>query len=80
MRFLFFFNPFGSYTNFSLEEGKQCIRNVPEWDEKFGKVINSHDCAPFTRLVALVAYHETCECSVPGLYSTHHYAVLLVSL
>ena len=47
-----------------LEEGKQCVRDVPDWDKQFLSLIENHRCAPLVRLVAIVAYHEACECSV----------------
>lgn len=52
----------------SLDEGKQCVRNVPNWQNQFMSLISNRDCAPLVRLVTIVAYFEACGCP------THDYA------
>ncbi|KAF8134263.1 hypothetical protein EV363DRAFT_1160923, partial [Boletus edulis] len=41
------------------EEGKHCVRNVPDWKDKFIKLIEEQGCAPLVKLVTIVAYYET---------------------
>lgn len=61
-KFLFYlFDPPGHYMSLFPEEGKQCVRNVPDWQDHFMNLINNHNCAPLVRLVTIVAYYEACE-------------------
>ncbi|KAG8214236.1 hypothetical protein J3R82DRAFT_11044 [Butyriboletus roseoflavus] len=41
-----------------FKEGKQCIRNVPRWQDQFMNLIRSHECAPLVRLLSMIAYYE----------------------
>ncbi|KAG9309255.1 hypothetical protein JVU11DRAFT_10738 [Chiua virens] len=41
-----------------FEEGKKCVRNVPNWQEQFTKLIYNRDCVPLVRLVTIIAYYE----------------------
>lgn len=45
----------------SSEEGKQCVRNVQNWENQFIGLIHKPDCAPLVKLVTIVAYYEACE-------------------
>jgi len=49
------------------EEGKQCIRNVPDWQDQLMNLIHNHDCALIVRLVTIVAYYEACESPVSNM-------------
>ncbi|KAF8134271.1 hypothetical protein EV363DRAFT_885599 [Boletus edulis] len=42
-----------------FKEGKQCVRNVPDWRDNFIELIKNQNCAPLVRLVTIVAYYET---------------------
>ncbi|KAG8214234.1 hypothetical protein J3R82DRAFT_11042 [Butyriboletus roseoflavus] len=41
-----------------FKEGKQCVRNVPQWQDQFMNLIHNRECAPLVRLVTIVAYYE----------------------
>ncbi|KAF8552930.1 hypothetical protein OG21DRAFT_1325093 [Imleria badia] len=41
-----------------FKEGKQCVRNVPNWENQFMNLIRNRNCAPLVRLVTIVAYYE----------------------
>ncbi|KAF8554223.1 hypothetical protein OG21DRAFT_1115422 [Imleria badia] len=41
-----------------FKEGKQCVRNVPNWETQFMNLIHNRNCPPLVRLVTIVAYYE----------------------
>ena len=61
----FFFSLLDRYATSTLEEGRQCVRNVPGWEKGFSTVLENRDCEPFVRLGTTIAYYEG-EFSISG--------------
>ncbi|KAG9319016.1 hypothetical protein JVU11DRAFT_1137, partial [Chiua virens] len=58
-----------------FKEGRDCLRQVPRWQEQFTKLIDNRGCAPFVKLAAIVAYYEACECLASRCVTRNKFSV-----
>ncbi|KAG9309246.1 hypothetical protein JVU11DRAFT_10727 [Chiua virens] len=61
-----------------FKEGRDCLRQVPRWQEQFTKLIDNREHTPFVKLAAIVAYYEaSCDPDVtPNRAASTHIELL----